>query len=831
MSVAALAIGLTGISIPASAAITVTNADELEEALGQSGTDGEVVVGADITVTADQIEVDGAKTLDLNGWWINAKTIKVTSGSQLSINDGADGGGLEVSGAGDGSASLETTDAALHIHSGTVIATSNDYGAAIGGSAENDAGEIFILGGTVKATSTGTGVGQSSAIGGGRNGSAGTIRIEDGTVTASTNGPGAAIGGYGDQGEITIRGGIVEASTTGNGAAIGGSLRSDGPPISISGGEIEARATAKAAAIGGGSYASTSEKSEKGSQIDITGGTINAISTGDELDQYELAGAAIGGGATTSGGNITIAGGEITAGTNHRGAAIGGGAEGAAGNITIKRGSVFAETNRGGAAIGAGSQGEGGTIEIQGGDVTAYSNSPGAAIGGGGGSSDDSVIIIKGGEIAATTDSLGAAIGGGNGETSVITIAGGAVTAKSGMSNGAAIGGGTDASGLVDSPGGDITISGGVVEALSEGYAAAIGGGGADGTGGNITIKGGEVTAESTFFGAAIGGAYRGHGGHIAIEKGAIVAAKAANGSAVGAGIDGTGFESLSVAGELIIDSALVVPDAHTATVADTGIISGSGQLDGAGTIENHGVITLQESDVDDEMAILDHNYLVKFITADPSNDPEDVRVYATTFDAGARDLPQVPTDALQWSTAANGTGETFDRNFAISEDLTVYALYEPDAITLEPATATVDEGESLSFAVTGFFEDYELGDVTGDVTFTSDVATDVISGNQITFTTASTHVITATHDADDSLIATAVITVTPADTDSGDTNDNGIGDGDLDDGAGDGDIVDGGLGGPASVNGAKGNGGKGATSDPDIEAARPVELKPTMVG
>src|SRR5699024_6275527 len=205
-------------------------------------------------------------------------------------------------------------------------------------------------------------------------------------------------------------------------------------------------------------------------------------------------------------------------------------------------------------------------------------------------------------------------------------------------------------------------------------------------------------TAESTFYGAAIGGAYRGHGGHISIEKDAIVAAKAADGSAVGAGIDGTGFKSLNVAGELIIDSPLVVPEAHTATVADTGIISGSGQLGGAGNIENHGVITLQESDVDDEMAILDHNYLVKFITADPSNDPEDVRVYATTFDAGARDLPQVPADALRWAAAANGTGETFDRNCAISDDRTVYATNEPAAITIEQATATVEKGASPRF-------------------------------------------------------------------------------------------------------------------------------------
>lgn len=67
--------------------------------------------------------------------------------------------------------------------------------------------------------------------------------------------------------------------------------------------------------------------------------------------------------------------------------------------------------------------------------------------------------------------------------------------------------------------------------------------------------------------------------------------------------------------------------------------------------------------------------------------------------------------------------------------------------LVMTPSTTTVDQGESVTLTVAGFNAGgIELGDVTDEVVFTSDVATDVVTGNEVSFPTASPHTITATH-------------------------------------------------------------------------------------
>lgn len=75
--------------------------------------------------------------------------------------------------------------------SGSLVATSGDYGAGIGGNNKSAGGDITINGGTVTATSGDSGAG----IGGGyacENG--GTIEISGGKVTATASDNGAGIG-------------------------------------------------------------------------------------------------------------------------------------------------------------------------------------------------------------------------------------------------------------------------------------------------------------------------------------------------------------------------------------------------------------------------------------------------------------------------------------------------------------------------------------------------------------------------------------------------------------------------------------------------------------
>src|SRR5690606_16449264 len=91
-------------------------------------------------------------------------------------------------------------------------------------------------------------------------------------------------------------------------------------------------------------------------------------------------------------------------------------------------------------------------------------------------------------------------------------------------------------------------------------------------------------------------------------------------------------------------------------------------------------------------------------------------------------------------ATHANGTTATGQ------VDVLVFLDSVAD-MTLAQVAGQAMQGETITLtamATDRFGND--LGDVSGDVTFTSSVATDVISGNRITFPHASPHTITATH-------------------------------------------------------------------------------------
>ena len=178
--------------------------------------------------------------------------------------------------------------------------------------------------------------------------------------------------------------------------------------------------------------------------LTIKGGTDG---TGKLNATGGLNGAGIGGGYRSSGSNITISGGTVTA-AGALGAGIGGGYFGSGSDITISGGTVTAAGSNG-AGIGGGESGNGSDIFISGGTVTAAgSNGNGAGIGGGfEGSGSD--ITISGGTVTATGGRYGAGIGGGySGSGSDITISGGSVKAAAGTSANA-IGGGYNGNGAV----------------------------------------------------------------------------------------------------------------------------------------------------------------------------------------------------------------------------------------------------------------------------------------------------------------------------------------------------------------------------------------------
>lgn len=182
---------------------------------------------------------------------------------------------------------------------------------------------------------------------------------------------------------FTVNGGIEVHE--GNALTIWGQQKGNG--------ELKAQNVAEyCAGIGGGD-------GKSGGNITVAGGNIIAMA-------YS-AGAGIGGGAYGNGGMITIKGGEIEAEGGTAGAGIGGGGYGNGGTITITGGKIKAQGIDGGAGIGGGRQGAGGTIKIQGGNIYAsirdgfVANGDfaiGAGMNGSGGSLSikDSVVITRG---------------------------------------------------------------------------------------------------------------------------------------------------------------------------------------------------------------------------------------------------------------------------------------------------------------------------------------------------------------------------------------------------------------------------------------------------
>jgi Bacterial Ig-like domain (group 3) len=79
--------------------------------------------------------------------------------------------------------------------------------------------------------------------------------------------------------------------------------------------------------------------------------------------------------------------------------------------------------------------------------------------------------------------------------------------------------------------------------------------------------------------------------------------------------------------------------------------------------------------------------------------------------------------------------------------------------ITLTSSSSTVAQGGSLAFAVTGTDVDGDsLGDLTDEVSITSDYASDVVDGGTITFPHASTHLITASTGSTSSTVSITVV-------------------------------------------------------------------------
>lgn len=139
-------------------------------------------------------------------------------------------------------------------------------------------------------------------------------------------------------------------------------------------------------------------------------------------------------------------------------------------------------------------------------------------------------------------------------------------------------------------------------------------------------------------------------------------------------------------------------------------------------------------------------------------DDDGPVDVLDVTFGEPYGALPSATREGYDfagWWTTPVGQdgGEPVDADsvVTIADDHLLFARFTLDEVvatlTLTASAPEVAQGGSATFAAEGFnAAGLPLGDVTADVTLSSDVATDVVDGASVTFPSASPHTITATH-------------------------------------------------------------------------------------
>lgn len=440
------------------------------------------------------------------------------------------------------------------------------------------------------------------------------------------------------------------------------------------------------------------------------------------------------------------------------------------GHLTIAGGTILAtSTGRGTAAIGGwfdfslpAAYNE--NILITGGTVIA-SATTGAAIGVGPNELHfgNYVVRITGGSVTATSvDGAGIGASSNGNARPKVSIEGGEVTARS--TNGAGIGSGSG--GTIYSPqAGPVSITESAVVDARSVNGAGIGGG----------VRG---NATSTLIGA---------GAHVTAFSGAI----ARGGPAIGAGYDAispdsAGFHdgSITVDGTLhlptntFVRSVIASPAGSVVnTIGEAGLITGSGEIRAQGVWNNKGRITLDDARIKAKDINFNH-FTVSFDVQGVGTAPTMIRVFAPTFTSGDRTLPALPNTSGWvfdgWNTAADGSGTAFTANTVMTPlteiggvdgtAITLYAQWHPTAIdvTATPTTTAAGTSIALSASCVGTANE-DLGDCTERVVFTSDVASDTITGDTVLVTEAGPRTFTGTLTLPDgNLTDTTTATVTP---------------------------------------------------------------------
>ena len=420
---------------------------------GTLGANVKVAVAAGATVTLRDATINGVKDGELYQW------AGITClGSATIVLEGANSvrgfhryyPGISV-----------TAGSTLTIRgTGSLAASSNGYGAGIGGGFGLQCGSIVIESGTIAAT----GGERAAGIGGGQAAACGDITISGGDVSSTGGDRAVGIGGgYGATcGNIVIGSGIdrvvatAGSSTiigagpggTGGGVTVGsglcdttiGSTRTIAPWAELDLSEVTEDTVAQHGAVLSGTLGGNFSISiADGATVALSGATINGVHSssckwagltclGDAIIVIYGENAVRGfhedypGIFVPDGSTLTVRGsGSLVASGNGWSAGIGGGYNLTRGNIVIEGGVIVATGGKCAAGIGGGwGPGTGsiddtdGYVEIRGGTVTATGGESAAGIGGGA-YRPCNYIGISGGAVTATGGTNAAGIGTGFG--------------------------------------------------------------------------------------------------------------------------------------------------------------------------------------------------------------------------------------------------------------------------------------------------------------------------------------------------------------------------------------------------------------------------------
>ena len=454
-----------------------------------------------------------------------------------------------------------------------------------------------------------------------------------------------------------------------------------------------------------------------------------------------------------------------------------------------------------------GGQGDAGTLIVEAGEVRAISTSVyGTAIGGGFTSGDGGIVAITGGSVyAATSSGYGTAIGGGHGgvfedggDGADITVTGGTLTAVTSGTYATAIGGaGTiaDAShrsgnggSLAIGPSGTVSISS-QYNAFGLGYdfgsdaaAGKFGSVQVDGTlylpNGSWNIVGDPGIGAEVTIGAT---------GRILGDSAAPATGAAISGSGT---IDNQGTVALNPSNTVNGNNRTVTFDTADPSVRvlapsfDTGYrtlpappagkqwntasdgmgqwFTGTSSTSGTGTTPLYAVApgSLRvSSDPVDLTATAGEPYVFPVDVIGP-----DGIVLGTqpVIDYSSTDCDIVGGNVFEVAGECNIMASTTVQGIALTASFTIDVVAGPVAVmALTPATATVAQGGSLTFTITGEDASGNPADTSG-ATLSSSVASDEIAGRTVKFVHASPHTITATLGG---VTAQARVEVTPTPT------------------------------------------------------------------